>query len=216
MKKKIIAVICAVLVIAAVIAIAKSGKPSENTDTTTSSAAAQQPVTDNSPIIENGTKDPDRLVEVTLPLSYYDAVNKCDVAGFFNKNTYEGCRIDEKKKTFTVTLKSITHDFMLSNVGISVISTLGNLVDSDRYPYIKRIGSYNSDFSEIEFIVNEESYRSAKNTAEMFDTAGSCGILYQLYTTENSYKCTVILTDETTGKEVAKKTFRQDNSGKKS
>ena len=40
----------------------------------------------------------------------------------------------------------------------------------------------------------------------MFDTAGSCGILYQLYTTENSYKCTVILTDETTGKEVAKNT----------
>lgn len=216
MKKRVIVILCAVLVIVAVFVLLKKDKPSQSTDASTSSSEVQQPSIDNSPVIENGTKNPDRLVEITMPLSYYDAVNKCDVSGFFNKDTYQSCRVDEKKKTFTVTLKSITHDFMLANVGIQVVGSIGTILDSDQYPYIKGLGKYNSDFSEIEFIVNEESYRSAKNTAEMLEFAGSCGILYQLYTTENSYKCKIILTDEKTGEKVTEKTFRQDNSSLKS
>lgn len=213
MKKKVIGFVCTVLVFVIVFSVTRWNKPTENPGTTASSADIQQPSTDNSPIIENGTKNPDALVEITMPLSHYDAANKCDIAGFFNKNTYQSCTVNEKQKTFTVTLKSITHDFMLSNVGISVIGSLGSILDSDKYPYIKRLGGYNSDFSEIEFIVNEESYKSAKNTSEMLELAGSCGILYQLYTTKNSYKCKVIITDENTGKEIAKKTFSQDNKG---
>ena len=216
MKKKVIGMLFAVIAILAVIAIVKNNKPTQGTDASVSSTEAQQPSIDNSPIIVNGTKDPERLVEITMPLSYYDAVNKCDVSGFFSKSSYHSCRINEEKKTFTVTIKSITHDFMLANVGIQVISTIGSILDSDEYPYIKGLGTYNSDFSEIEFIVNEESYKSAKNTAKMFELAGSSGIFYQLYTTENSYKCTITLTDEATGEKVAEKTFRKSNSDLKS
>jgi len=216
MKKRVIGILCAVLIIIAVVAIVKKVKPTGNTAASTSSSDVQQPSIDNSPIIVNGTKNPDRLVEITMPLSYYDAANKCDVSGFFNKNTYHSCRVNEKQKTFTVTLKSITHDFMLANVGIQVISNIGTMLDSDEYPYIKGLGKYNSDFSEIEFIVDAGAYSSAKNTDEMLEFAGNCGLLYQLYTTENSYKCKIIITDEKTGEKITDKTFRQDNNGLKS
>jgi len=213
MKKTVIGILCTALVFVTVFAVTRWNKPTENPEASTSSSDVQQPVTDNSPIIENGTKNPDKLLEITMPLSYYDAVNKCDISGFFNKNTYQSCRVNEKQKTFTVTIKSITHDFMLSNVGIQVISSLGSLLDSDDYPYIKRLGGYNSDFSEIEFVVNEDAYRSAGNKDQLLEFAGNCGILYQLYTTENSYKCKVIITDEKSGKEIESKTIRRDNSG---
>lgn len=215
MKKKLIALLCVAVAVIAIISVLKKDKPSQEPDTSVTSSEIQ-PSIDNSPIMVNGTKNPDRLVEITMPLSYYDAANECDISGFFSKSSYQSCRVDEKNKTFTVTLKSITHDFMLANVGIQVISSIGSLLDSDEYPYIKGLGKYNSDFSEIEFIVNEESYKSAKNTAQMFELASSSGILYQLYTTENSYKCTIILTDEKTGEKITEKTFRQDNKGLKS
>lgn len=215
MKKTVIGILCTSIVFVAVFAVTRWNKPSESPDASTSSEV-QQPSIDNSPLIENGTKDPDRLVEITLPLSHYDAENECDISGFFNKDTYQSCQVNESRKTFTVTLKSITHDFMLANVGIQVVSSIGSLLDSDNFSYIKRLGKYSSDFSEIEFIVDADSYKSAKNTAEMLEFAGSCGILYQLYTTENSYKCKIILTDEKTGKEIETKTFRQDNSTLKS
>ncbi len=213
MKKALIAVLCIVLIIVAIAVFTKKDKPSEDDGSTTSAAQVQQTTKDNTPQLQNGTKNPDKLLEITLPLSYYDYDNECDISGFFSKGNYESCRVNEKDKTFTVTIKSITHDFMLSNVGLQVIKSLGSMLDSEDYPYLKRLGKYNADFSEIEFIVNAESYKSAKNTANMVDFAGSCGILYQLYTEENSYKCKIIITDEETGEQLAKKTFRQDNKG---
>ncbi len=216
MKKTVIALLCSVLIIVAIVVFTKKGKPDENTGTTISSVSQQQTTKDDSPAVQNGTKDPEKLLEITMPLSHYDAINKCDISGFFNKNTYESCRINEKQKTFTVTIKSITHDFMLSNVGLQVIKSIASLLDSGDYPYLKRIGKYNADFSEIEIIVDGSAYKSAKGTDEILEFVGSCGILYQLYSTENSYKCKVTVTDEKSGEEIEKETFRQNNSGLKS
>lgn len=211
MKKKIIILIAAVLVICLAVALIGRDKPEETT--TASTTQGEQLVSiNNTPIIENGTKNPDVLVEITMPLSCYDAEKQTDLYGFFNKNTYTRCRVDEKAKTFSITLKSITHDFMLANVGIRTVSTLGSILDSDQYPYIKGLGTYNSDFSEIEFIADEAAFKAAGTGEQLLEYIGSCGIFYQLYTTENQYKCKVILTDEKTGKKITDKTFRYDNS----
>lgn len=216
MKKTLIAILCTVLVIAVAFVLIKKDKPAANDDATTSSVSQQQTTKDDSPAVQNGTKDPDKLLEITMPLSYYDAINKCDIAGFFSKGSYESCRINEKQKTFTVTVKSITHDFMLSNVGLQVIKNLASMLDSGSYPYLKGLGKYNADFSEIEIIVDGNAYKSASGTDKLLDFIGSCGIFYQLYTEENSYKCKVTVTDEKTGEEIAKETFRQNNSDLKS
>lgn len=197
MKKRVIIGIIVVLVLAAVIALtAKKQQPDEAASTTTSAASQQETTEDNTPELQNGTKNPDKLVKVTLPLSFYDAVKKADTSGFINKGNYEKIDINEKQKTFTVTMRSITYDFMLSNVGIQVIKNIVTLLDNKDYPYIKSLGDYNSDFSEIELIVDEKEYGKAKNTGEIGPFVANCGVFYQIYSTENSYSCKVVIRGE--------------------
>lgn len=197
MKKKAVAVIIVVLVIvAAIVFFTKKDKPEEPTGTT---VIQQETTEDNTPEIQNGTKNPDKLIKITIPLSFYDEKKQGDTDGFIHKGNYEKIEINEKKKTFTVTMKSLTHDFMLSSVGIQVIKSIAGLLDNKDYPYVKQLGKYNSDFSEIELIVDGEKYESAKNKAEIAPFVASCGVFYQMYSTENNYKCKVIITSEESG-----------------
>lgn len=211
MKKNVIAILCVILAVIAVIAFSTRNK-SDNTDTTTAFEAITDTTTeDNTPELQEGTKNPEKLIKITMPLSYYDAKNQCDVGGFFDKSSYKKCEINEKQKTFTVTLRSITHDFMLSNVGLQVIKSLASLLDSGDYPYLKQLGKYNSDFSEIELKVDATGYRATSDAKKMVEFVASCGIFYQIYTTENSYKCTVTVIDYETGKKLDEFTAQQTN-----
>lgn len=214
MKKKIAIAVCVLAVFAAIIAFAKSDK--SDTDITTTVAAVEEDEGDYTPEIVNGTKNPNKLIKITMPLSHFDALNQADLSGFFNKNSYENCKINEKNKTFTITVKSITHDFMLSNVGLQVIKNLASLLDSEEYPYIKGLGNYNSDFSEIELLVDGEQYKADESKEDVTSFVASCGIFYQLYTTENEYKCTVIIKDKESDKVIDRYIAREDNSGLKS
>ena len=200
MKKKVFAGIIVILVIvAAIVFFTRKDKPEEPTTTTVSQQEQQETTQDNTPEIQNGTKNPDKLIKITIPLAFYSDKKQGDTDGFVHKGNYEKIEINEKKKTFTVTMKSITHDFMLSNVGIQVIKSITSLLDNKDYPYIKQLGKYNSDFSEIELIVDEEKYEAAKNKDEIAPFVASCGVFYQMYSTENDYKCKVIIKGEKSG-----------------
>ena len=197
MKKRVIIVLC--ILAAAVIAIAvftKKDASEEIPSTSDTGTSLQETTEDNTPEIQNGTKNPDKLVRVTLPLALYDATKKADTSGFIHKGNYEKIEVNEKNKTFTATMKSLPYDFMLSNVGLQVIQNIVTLLDNEDYPYIRSLGRYNADFSEIELVVDGEKYSNAKNTADIGPFVASCGVFYQLYSTENKYKCKVIITNE--------------------
>ena len=214
MKKILIAAVCVAVVLVAIIVFTGKNKPEEEPSTTVSETAQTEVTTeDKTPEIQNGTKNPDKLVKITMPLSYFDAENQTDIGGFFKKSSYKSCKVNEKNNTFTITIKSINHDFMLSNVGLQVVKTLATLLDSDDYPYIKELGRYNSDFSEIELIVDEKQYKQEKDPEILLAFVGSSGIYYQLYTTENEYQCKVAIKGAKSGKILAEKTFNQDNKG---
>lgn len=220
MKKILIAAMCVLAVLVAVIAVSKAKKPDSNTTTTVSSTETAETTTkkadknneDKNDSTQIVTKDPNKLVRITMPLSYYDAKNECDTEGFFDKSSYESCKVNKKDKTFTITIKSLPHDFMLTNVGLQVIKTLASFIGSEDYPYVKGLGKYNSNFSEIEIIVNKNGFNSSGSKDSLVSFVASCGIFYQLYTTENDYECTVIIKSEESDKVLKKETVRMDNN----
>ena len=212
MKKALIIILCIVALVAAIVIFTGKDEPSENPSTTLSGQEAETTTEYVAPTLENGTKNPDKLVKITLPLSYYDASNQCDISGFFQKSSYESCKVNQSKRTFTVTMKSITHDFMLSNVGLQTMKSLADLIDSGKYPYMKAFGKYNADFSEIEFLVDAKKYKAATDTDELLTYIASCGVFYQLYTTEDKYECKVTISSEKSGKLLDEFTVKQSNS----
>lgn len=213
MRKKVFIGIAVLLVILAVIIF--TGKKDDNGETPSSSAATSEQTTteDKTPDIINGTKNPNKLVKVTLPLSYYDAAAKADTNGFINKGNYQKLEINEKDKTFTATMKSLTYDLMLSNVGLQVIRNIAEILDDNKkYSYVKDLGDYNSDFSQIELIVDKELYAEADNTDDLAPFVAGCGIFYQMYSTENSYSCTVTIVSEKDNEVLDSYSAQADNS----
>lgn len=212
MKKKVFIGIAVLLVIIAIIIF--TGKKDKDDSAPAATTTSQQETTeDNSPDFVNGTKNPNKLVKVTLPLSYYDALAKADTSGFINKGNYEKIEINEKDKTFTATMKSLTYDLMLSNVGLQVIKNIAAILDNDKdYPYVKDLGEYNGNFSQIELIVDEELYKEASGTEALGTFIASCGAFYQMYSTENRYECTVTFTSEKDGKVLDRFSAQYDNS----
>lgn len=213
MKKRVIVgiVIVLVIIIAAVALFSGKDEPDEPVSSSGTTVSQQETQKDNTPDIVNGTKNPDKLVRVTLPLLFYDAKKKGDTEGFIHAGNYEKISVDEKDKTFTVTMKSITHDFMLSSVGIQVIKSIVSLLDNKDYPYVKQLGNYNSDFSEIELLVDAKEYQAAENKDEIAPFVASCGIFYQVYSTENSYSCKVLIKSVKSGKIIDEYVAQQNN-----
>lgn len=214
--KRLVIILCAIVAAVAIFLILKSDKPDTEPVESTTSAVEEITTEDNTPEVQNGTKNPDKLIKITMPLSYFDAQKQCDTAGFFQKSSYENLKINEKEKTFTITIKSITHDFMLSNVGLQVIKGLGKAIDTGEYPYFTDLGKYNADFSEIELKVDAKAYSEAKDKEKFVEFVGGSCIFYQLYTTENNYKCTVSVIDKDSNEVIEEKIFKQDNKGFKS
>ena len=60
----------------------------------------------------------------------------------------------------------------------------------------KDLGEYSRDFSQIELVVDKELYNEADNAESIGPFVAGCGIFYQMYSTENSYSCTVTIVSE--------------------
>lgn len=215
MKKILIVAICVLIFLLGVIAFDKysESKQAEDTPAVTMVSTYVEGGVEKTTVVEVSRKDPDALVNFTMPLSLLEEDDRKDLDGFCKKNNYEDCVINEAEKTFTVTMKALTHDFMLTNVGIQVIRNIGKVFDLKAYSYVKELDSYNDDFSEIVLLVDGKEYVEAENRERLLSHMGSCGIYYQLYTAENTYVCRVIIKDADSGEIIDAKSFEQDNYG---
>ncbi len=220
MKKVLILAICVLVILVGIIAFDKLGERNESQEEAPSVITQVSTYIDDgvekTTVIEIPTKDPNALVNFTMPLSHLPDGARDDLKKFCAENNYENCVINESDKTFTVTMKALTHDFMLTNVGLRVIRNIAKAFDVKSYSYVKDIDSYNDNFSEITLLVDGEKYVQAKNREKLLAHVGSCGIYYQLYTPENTYTCRVIIKDEASGEIIDAKSFEQDNYGLKS
>lgn len=219
MKKVLILAICVLVVLVGVIAFDKYSDKKELQEDPSVVTRVSTYVDDGvekTTVIEISKKDPNELVYFTMPLSHLKQEDREDLEGFCKKNNYENCVVNEAEGTFTVTMKALPHDFMLTNVGMQVIKNIALVYDVKAYSYVKDIESYNDNFSEITLAVDGEAYVKAKNREKLLAHVGSCGIYYQLYTTANTYTCHVIIKDEASGEIIDAKSFEQDNYGLKS
>ena len=219
MKKILILAICVLIVLIGIIAFDKYSKkdePQEDPSVVTKVSTYIDDGVEKTTIIEYQKKDPNELVYFTMPISHLEDSDKEDLERFCKKNNYENCVINEAEGTFTVTMKALAHDFMLTNVGMQVIKNIARALELKSYSYVKDIEEYNDNFSEVTLLVDGEAYVNAKNREKLLSHVGSCGIYYQLYTTADTYICHVIIKDETSGEIIDAKSFEQDNYGLKS
>ena len=214
--KKVLIIAVAILVILIGIIVADEFNKKEEAGTVTYVSEYYDNGTQQTTVVEVSVKDPDAPVSFTMPISHLDEKDRKDLDAFCKKNNYDSCVINPDKKTFTVTMKAMTHDFMLTNVGIQVIKSVTSVFDSKEYPFVKQLGDYNDNFSEITLLVDKEAYVESNNKEDLLAHVASCGIYYQLFTVENDYKCLVMIKDVETKELLDAQSYEQDNYGLKS
>ncbi len=216
MKKILIAAICVLAVLIGIIAV--DAILSEKSDGTVPSVSYY---TDGdvrqTTVVEIPTKDPNAQVQFSMPLHYLEDKYKNDLNLFCQENNYIACTIDEQAQTFTVTMNAMTHDLMLSKVGIQSIKNIANVMNSEKYPFFKELGNSvkisESGFKEISVFVDRAGYEAESDKESFMAYIAGCGIYYQLYTTSNDYSCKVIVQDMESDEVLDAKLFQQNNSG---
>ena len=218
MKKLLILAICVLVILLGIIAFDKysdNKQQQEDPPEITRVSTYIYDGVEKTTVVRISKKDPDELVRFTMPVSHLPEEARKDLKKYCAEKNYENCVINEDN-TFTVTMKAMTHDFMLTKIGMQVITNVAKVLDMKAYSYVKDIDSYNDNFSEITLLVDGENYIAAGNRENLLVHVGSCGIYYQLYTVENTYTCRVIIKDASSGEIIDAKSFEQDNYGLKS
>ncbi len=209
-------IICAVLSLVLVFALASCGKKDDGTLVAYKDDEGNL-VTEYREEPKNDGKDENNIddeVKITIPLVFIDEKFGKDIEAYCKANSFTSGEINEKEQTATITMRALTYDLNLVRIGTQVMSSIGNTIDSGEYPYVKNIESYSDNFDEIVMLVDGEGYKADKQGSLLAYFIGECGMFYQVYTTENEYECTVKLKDEKSGEIIFEKTYKTDNKGR--
>lgn len=160
------------------------------------------------------TTDPNTQISVTVPLSYITFLTltqekyKDNLQLFCEDNGFLSYSADEESGKVTFVMTAFTYNGMISEKGFGIINTMGQLMESETYPYFKSLGSYNKNFSYIELIVDKKGYESDEFSTQLpAYIADICMHNYQIFTTTADYSCTVKVIDEGSGKSIYEKTY---------
>ncbi len=163
---------------------------------------------------DNGNKNPDKKISITMPLVFLGEEYINDVDSYCEVNGFIKGKINEKDQTVTITMRALTHDLFLVKIGMQVMSNIGGVVDSGDYPYVKELESYSDNFDEIVMLVDGKKYEADQQHSLLPYYLGECGMYYQVFTTENEYECTVKIKDAKSGKIIDEQHYETDNFGK--
>lgn len=117
---------------------------------------------------------------------------------------------EEKDGTMTMKMDGMTYSLLLSTIGMKVMMSLGEIVDTGDYPYVVELGDHNEDFSYILMLVNADKYKKAENKPPYDELAfiiGQLGLYYQSFTAEEENKCEVVIAGYKSGKVLYKEVF---------
>ncbi len=117
---------------------------------------------------------------------------------------------EDKDGNMIMEMNGRTYSLMLSGIGMKVMMTLGDIVDSGDYPYVVKLGDYSEDFSYILMLVNSNKYKKAEKAPsyeQLSEIIGLCGLYYQGFTIEKENSCKVVLADNKSGKIVYEEVY---------
>ncbi len=160
------------------------------------------------PTEEHTTVKPNKTVKINVPATFIESKANGNLEKY--AATYGYKITEEKDGSLTMKMDGITYSLMLSNVGMEVMMSLGEIVDSGSCPYAVRLQDYNEDFSYILMQVDTKKYKEHKDEIPYEDLAyiiGQCGLYYQCFTVEEENKCEVILASSKTGKVVHREVY---------
>ena len=157
---------------------------------------------------EPSTIEPKKTMKISVPYYLIESEADGSVSDFASTYGYEISK--EKDGYATMKMDGLEYSLLLSKVGMSVIRTIGNLVDSGDYPYIIRLADYSEDFSYMLFEIDTDKYKKYSKKAPYAEAAeliGMTGMYYQYFTVEEDNKCEVVFASSKTGKVVYTNTF---------
>lgn len=196
MKKKIIAAVIVIAVIAVAVALIHSGKTEEETTTVPDG----QPVTVN---IEPETTKKEkevsynRKVTVTLPAEFIDKEYKDDLDAFAEANGYVWAKYTDDGNV-KIKMRALSYSLILSNIGMDTIKSISYLLDSDDYLYFTDLLKYNDDFSRIVIAVDKEGYEKNEDKETFLAQIALACLYYQTYDNESENKCEITVCEEKT------------------
>lgn len=159
---------------------------------------------------EPSTIKAEKTMKISVPYYLIESISDGKVSDFASTYGYEISK--EKDGYATMKMDGIAYSLLLSKVGMSVIKSLGELVDSGDYPYIIRLADYSEDFSYMLFEIDTAKYKKYSKKAsyeEVAELIGMTGMYYQYFTVEEDNKCEVVFASSKTGKVVYTKTYTE-------
>ena len=214
MKKTVCAISAIVLVFALFITLAGCKKKEENGKLYYSYDDEGNIVSEYVETTTGNREAMDDERKVTMPLAFVDKKYHHNLDAYCKDYGYISCTLNEKDETVTVIMKALTYDLNLVRIGMQVMTSIGDAIDSGDYPYAKKLESYSENFDEIVMLVDGKGYKADKQSSLLPYMLGECGMYYQVYTTENKYQCKVIIKDADTGEELFSETYKATNSPK--
>ena len=211
-------IISALLALTILFSFACCGKKDDTSNSDKNGSDASQSQTEESKKNKKNKK-PDKKgmnekVEIEIPLLLVEEQYRNDLDKYAEQYGYEKVKLIEKKQTVEITMTALSHDLLLTRIGITVMSSIGSTFESEEFPYMTGIGEYNDDFSEIEIFVDKKGYEKDEQSSLLPYTISEYCIYYQLYTTRDEYECKITVKDSKTKKKIETKTFNQNNLGK--
>ena len=197
MKKKIIAAVIIIAVIAVALTFIRPGK-SEGEETTT--IPAGQPVTVN---LEPETTEKEKeasynkKITVTLPADIVDSEYKDNLDAFVKANGYVSAKYTSDGNV-KIKMRELSYSLLLSNIGMDTISGIADLLDSGDYPYFTELLKYNGDFSDIVIGVKKKKYNKAEDKEALLMQIAIAGLYYQSYSEGSEGKCKITVCEEGT------------------
>ena len=144
-------------------------------------------------------------VKITLPLAVIDEKYRDDMDAYCADHGYIKAKIHKRAETVTITMKALTHELLLTEIGTKVIGSLYEIADSKDFSYINKIVSFDKqNFKSVVYSVDAKKY--SKGSAASYMMAQSC-LLYQLYTTDDDYRVDITVVDKKTGETIETVTY---------
>ena len=153
--KKTIAIALIIFTVICCFTACRKSEP-DDSDTTTSDIKVVDFNTTRTPE-ESTTIKPNKNITINVPSVLAESHADGNLEQY--AATY-GYKI-EKEEDGSVTMKmdGITYSLMLSNIGMEVMMSLGDIVDGNDFPYAVRLQDYNQDFSYILMLVDTKEYK---------------------------------------------------------
>ncbi len=163
--------------------------------------------------VETTLPKSDKTVKINVPSILVEGNAKGDLEQY--AATYDYKIKEESDGTVTMKMDGMTYSLLLSNIGMDVMMSLGEIVDSGEYPYVVKLHDYSKDFSYILMQVDTEKYKKNNGGMSYEDLAffiGQFGLYYQYFTVEDDDKCEVVLASSKTGKVVFREVYTNESN----